>query len=333
MTWLFVLAVERQIDIRELAPFWPMTLAMVAGSLIAGSTPIGGGVVGFPVAVLVLDFSPDEGRDFTVLIQSVGMNAAAAMLMMQRAHLLDFHMVVTYVLYGIPGVMLGLAVETDPFWTTLTFQILVVEFACVLAYLECIEASDPSAPRPAGALTDAPAAAGGGGALLDVLMVASAILGGFFTANVGSGSDMCLYAFGVLIWNTCAPHRALTTNELTANSVVVMGLLSLVAALCRALTGQIATRVYLCWAASTWLVAFGAPVGSLLLTPRRQAQLRRAFYVLAVLQFGGFALLRVGSNPLAWTAFAIASAAIAGGLTGHYCWRAARVAADEKLYL
>ena len=30
MTWLFVLAVERQIDIRELAPFWPMTLAMVS---------------------------------------------------------------------------------------------------------------------------------------------------------------------------------------------------------------------------------------------------------------------------------------------------------------
>jgi hypothetical protein len=57
--------------------YWPMTLAMVLGSLIAGSTPLGGGVVAFPVAVLVIGFKPGEGRDFTVLIQTVGMNCAA----------------------------------------------------------------------------------------------------------------------------------------------------------------------------------------------------------------------------------------------------------------
>ena len=32
--------------------YYPMTLAMIPGSLIAGSTPLGGGVVAFPVAVL-----------------------------------------------------------------------------------------------------------------------------------------------------------------------------------------------------------------------------------------------------------------------------------------
>ena len=50
---------------------WPMALAMVAGSLIAGSTPLGGGVVAFPVSVLVLKLSAKEGRDFACLIQSV----------------------------------------------------------------------------------------------------------------------------------------------------------------------------------------------------------------------------------------------------------------------
>eukprot|EP00966_Prymnesium_polylepis_P100760 2333623-Prymnesium_polylepis.1 len=38
--------------------YYPMTLAMIAGSLIAGSTPLGGGVVAFPIAVLVIGFKP-----------------------------------------------------------------------------------------------------------------------------------------------------------------------------------------------------------------------------------------------------------------------------------
>ena len=44
---------------------------MVLGSFIAGATPLGGGVVAFPVSVLVLNLSPKEGRDFTSFIQSV----------------------------------------------------------------------------------------------------------------------------------------------------------------------------------------------------------------------------------------------------------------------
>ena len=63
--------------------FWPMTLAMILGSLIAGSTPLGGGVVAFPVAVIVINFTAPQGRDFAVLIQSVGMNAAGYLLVLR----------------------------------------------------------------------------------------------------------------------------------------------------------------------------------------------------------------------------------------------------------
>lgn len=35
---------------------WPIALAMSFGSYIAGSTPMGGGTVGFPVLVLIFDF-------------------------------------------------------------------------------------------------------------------------------------------------------------------------------------------------------------------------------------------------------------------------------------
>ena len=37
--------------------------------------------------------------------------------------------------------------------------------------------------------------------LLHLAMAASAFCGGIITANVGSGSDIVLYAFGLYVWN------------------------------------------------------------------------------------------------------------------------------------
>ena len=47
------------------------------------------------------------------------------------------------------------------------------------------------------------------------LMVVSAFAGGFLTANVGSGSDIMLFAYGHLVWNLL-PDRAFKDNELAA---------------------------------------------------------------------------------------------------------------------
>lgn len=83
---------------------WPMAIAMIAGSLIAGSTPLGGGVVAFPVSVLVLKLSPQEGRDFASLIQSIGMVAAAFLITSCKAHLLHRELIVFSTVAGTWGV-------------------------------------------------------------------------------------------------------------------------------------------------------------------------------------------------------------------------------------
>ena len=51
----------------------------------------GGGVVGFPVAVLVLGFDSPQGRDFAVLIQAVGMNSAAFLILYTKPHMVHPH--------------------------------------------------------------------------------------------------------------------------------------------------------------------------------------------------------------------------------------------------
>lgn len=58
-------------------PGWTMTLVMLAGSFVAGATSEGGGSVAFPVLTLGFGIPPAIARNFSLMIQSVGMTAAA----------------------------------------------------------------------------------------------------------------------------------------------------------------------------------------------------------------------------------------------------------------
>ena len=57
--------------------YWFMPITMMFGSFIAGATSEGGGAVAFPVMTLVLKIPPLIARDFSLIIQSVGMTAAS----------------------------------------------------------------------------------------------------------------------------------------------------------------------------------------------------------------------------------------------------------------
>jgi hypothetical protein len=133
-------------------------------------------------------------------------------------------------------------------------------------------------------------------------MALGGVLGGFVTANVGSGSDIMLYAFGIFVWNKFVPmNRRRDDASLTASSVVVMGCMSLLTSCCRALSSvPITHRTILTWGAMAWVVVLGAPVGSLVLTPACIPYLRMMFYILAVAQLILFGLLKIQGDIFAW---------------------------------
>ena len=54
-----------------------MSITMIFGAMVAGMTSEGGGAVAFPVMTLALHISPAVARDFSLMIQSCGMSAAA----------------------------------------------------------------------------------------------------------------------------------------------------------------------------------------------------------------------------------------------------------------
>merc|ERR1712032_963125 len=93
-----------------------------------------------------------------------------------------------------------------------------------------------------------------------------------------------------------------------------MAYTTVVVTVIRLVQGDIAREVYLCWGAVLWIVVFGAPIGSLVLTPTRESFFRRLFYVLAVIQFATFAGLKIKGNVEAWvvigSTFAAALAAV-----------------------
>ena len=55
---------------------WPMSVVMILGSLVAGSTPMGGGTVAFPILVLIFHQPASNARNFGLIIQAVGMTSA-----------------------------------------------------------------------------------------------------------------------------------------------------------------------------------------------------------------------------------------------------------------
>lgn len=61
-----------------------------------------------------------------------------------------------------------------------------------------------------------------------------------------------------------------------------MGALSLLCSVARALNGGFERKILLCWGADAFVVALGAPIGALVLTPAAASTLRRLFYVMAV---------------------------------------------------
>jgi len=69
--------------------YWSMSVAMVIGSFVAGSTPLGGGVVAYPISQLVLRWPTPDSRDASILVQSIGMNAAGYLLCVHKRELLD----------------------------------------------------------------------------------------------------------------------------------------------------------------------------------------------------------------------------------------------------
>ncbi len=140
--WLCI-GTRESVLVSSIMNYYPMMIAMVIGSMIAGSTPLGGGVVAFPVSVLILGFTPSQGRDFSLLIQSVGMTAASFLIFLKKISLLrDCEDILTkFCILSIIGMIFGFEFLNDlsPFVVNLVYTTTVACIVLILAYSDFVD--------------------------------------------------------------------------------------------------------------------------------------------------------------------------------------------------
>ncbi|WP_444919788.1 sulfite exporter TauE/SafE family protein [Microbulbifer sp. CnH-101-G] len=240
--WLFLVL---QGDNLALAlEHWSMALAMALGSYAAGSTPMGGGTVGFPVLVLLFDMPASLGRDFSFAVQSIGM-VSASLFILCRRQALAWSMLrgaLLGSLLAIPAGILLFAPLIPELWVKLSFAVLWGSFGVFHLYrlaeiTDCEHKGDPQCP------TD-----------FRVGFLLGAFAGFCVVSVTGVGVDMLVYAALVLL-------SRVDLKVAIPTSVVIMAFCSVLGVLVKSLAGDWQPGVFGNWLAAAPVVALGAPLG------------------------------------------------------------------------
>jgi uncharacterized membrane protein YfcA len=223
---------------------WPISVAMAIGSYAAGSTPMGGGTVGFPVLVLLLGEPATLGRDFSFAVQSIGMVSASIFILCRRQPLAWSMLggALTGSLIGTPLGILFVAPSIPELWIKVAFAVVWASFGVLHLYRIGEIAShvgmtefDERWDRRVG-------------------LVIGLVAGFTVAAVTGVGIDMVLYAALVLL---CRADLKIAIPT----SVVLMAFTSLVGIIVKNLGVGLLPGVFENWLAAAPVVAVGAPLG------------------------------------------------------------------------
>lgn len=231
----------------DVVTHWPMALAMALGSYAAGSTPMGGGTVGFPVLVLLFDMPASLGRDFSFAVQSIGMVSASIFILARRQPLAVSVLqgAMMGALFGTPIGILFIAPLIPELWIKVCFSIIWAGFGLLHLYrikeiagntgvIDFSEKWDFRLGLTLGFI-----------ASLTVVSV------------TGVGIDMIIYAALVLL---CRADLKIAIPT----SVVIMAFNSVYGVLIKFFTSGFQPGTYENWLAAAPVVALGAPLGVLI---------------------------------------------------------------------
>ena len=251
----------------ETLAHWPIAVAMALGSFVAGSTPMGGGTVGFPVLVLFFDLPAAMGRDFGLAIQSIGMTSASIFILCrgiptERGLLL----------WALPGSALGLVAGLLWIAPAISDASIKLIFACLWASFGCLTlwknrelcafvrppGIDPREARALGLLVG--------------------IVGGVTTGLTGVGIDMFAYTLLVLLYRMDLKVSVPTSVLLMASSSIMGSGLQLA-------RGEFGTELFFYWLAASPIVILGAPLGAVFVHVIRRLWTLYFVAVLCLVQF------------------------------------------------
>ncbi len=308
---LYVLAADQW---TRVAMHWRSSLTMIFGSFVAGSTPQGGGAVAFPVFTKVLQVPADVARTFSLSIQAVGM-VTAALIIVLAGRKIERKAVLLAGVSGMAGFVSALFVlgrPDTPFWSfrvspayvKVTFTIVLAAMAYVVwLALDEGDCGVEDLPRWNRRMV-------GGVAL-------SGLVGGVASALTGSGVDVLLFLF-IVVLAGLHPRVGVPTSVIAMAFVSSLGfaILGVVhGQLSVGLAGDqvvsIAGRtippgpaveydIFGLWLAAIPVVVWGAPLGTLFVHTLRESRLIAFVAVMAAMEVLSTAIFldELRTNPV-----------------------------------
>lgn len=260
---------------------WPIALVMIFGSLVAGSTPMGGGAVSFPFLVLWLGVSPDSARNFGLVIQALGMTSAMIFILCRRVRI-QGRVLVWTVVAAAGGMFLGtfaIAPHVAGNFVKLIFACMWMSFALLTIWKN----------REFCSITGSRSITDGAAMQLGILV---GVTGGIIASIIGVGVEMILYIALVLIYR-CDLKIAVPT---AVSAMAVTSVIGVVARLC---AGEISQDVMMKFLAAGPLVIFGAPIGTYIVSVIPRVRTLYVISILCVVQFV-WTLTRLERTPAEW---------------------------------
>lgn len=238
----------------KMIPRYYMSITMMFGSMIAGSTSEGGASVAFPVMTLGFGILPVVARDFSFMIQAVGMTSAAFTVIFMRVRT-EVHSLVYCTLGGVAGMIYGLedvAPRLKPAYSKMYFVTIWFSFAFSLYLLNVnrgrrvFDAIPDFWEKKHGVVWK------------PVVLLCAGFLGGIFSAMAGSGIDICSFSVLTLLFRV-------SEKVATPTSVVLMGINTCVGFFYRQFyQGGVEHDAWGYFAVCVPIVVIGAPFGSVI---------------------------------------------------------------------
>merc|ERR1712038_250794 len=242
-----------------------LSITMIFGATVAGMTSEGGGAVAFPVMTLALGIAPSVARDFSLMIQSCGMTAAAfTIFWMQIA--LEWHSIIFCSFGATFGMIFGLEVlDTllDPPTKKLGFVCIWFTFAFALFLLNRQHKRRTFDQIPNFGIWQA------------FTLILTGFCGGIFSAITGSGVDICSFSILSLLFRV-------SEKVSTPTSVVLMAINTCIGFFWRQLMTETGAEpeAWKFLAVCVPIVVFFAPFGSIIASHFHRQVLAWLIYIL-----------------------------------------------------
>jgi uncharacterized protein len=267
-----------------LAENWFYPVIMVLGAFVAGVTPEGGGVVAFPVLNIFIGIERTLARDFSLMIQSIGMTSASVFILTHSANTLRNYKPMLWLLpVSFVGFVTGMkTLQAIPVYIIQALFLSLIATFAVAYYL-----SDHRGRNDSLSLTEP----------IDyVIAVIVLLIGGMCASLFGTGADIILYTLLVT-------RFGMKEKVATHMSIMMMAGISILGYAYRHFVDDGLTQQQVqTWLCAYPVVLFMAPLGAYVLKQIDKELMLKFICVLNIGQMLYFILYKPSLDKFIWSA-------------------------------